>query len=492
MENLKENSSHISDKVFGVGGILLKLKTKVKRLRNTLFFRVPKKYTKSLISKKVVFVEIKKDLSFVRFLSIPIFNKTREYFLITIYREFAEKLGLKVEDTIDVEIKELVPVQNEEWLINNRINLLAFLPKSFIAVKLTHDNSIIWKIRNGRGYRPHQIEITHLVDAELCSYVMGLLLAEGDKKCKAVLRLPNKLLNLHVKFIEFVKMLGNFKIYSRLCYNPETLSMKDVEHLKSQYEKYTDLQIKHEVIGKEIKDYVYISFVNSSILSELIRNVYTTFLNNFSKSISSKEVKIAHMFLLGIIAGDGSVEVHVRSSHVAQEITIALESEETCKKVLRMCKNLGYSAYKHKRKYCVRISLDVFKALQLLSMGIFEGNKNRAKLICAVAAKRNVFLLRLFKLFRTFSKKEFSIEDAKRVLQKRDARDTLLRMIKKGYVFEKDSKYILTDKGFVLMKTYEEILEESNRLLKHLKANSLIDLIKQLKNGKHCEAYPIP
>jgi hypothetical protein len=42
------------------------------------------------------------------------------------------------------------------------------------------------------------------------------------------------------------------------------------------------------------------------------------------------------------------------------------------------------------------------------------------------------------------------------------------------------------------MKTYEEVLEESSKLLEHFKTNSLIDLIKQLKNSKHCEVYPIP
>jgi 3-dehydroquinate dehydratase len=41
------------------------------------------------------------------------------------------------------------------------------------------------------------------------------------------------------------------------------------------------------------------------------------------------------------------------------------------------------------------------------------------------------------------------------------------------------------------MKTYEEVLKESEKLLEYFKDDSLIGTIRKLKNGKHCEVYPL-
>jgi hypothetical protein len=287
-------------------------------------------------------------------------------------------------------------------------------------------------------------------------------------------------------------MLGDFNIRGKLYYNPTRVSAEDVKQLRLQYENYVGMPIHYELAERGIKDYVYTSFINSRILAELIKSVFMQLLHKFSKAIFPKMLKLAHMFLLGVIAGDGSVEVHVRGTHIAQELSIALESEETCEKLLKICKNLGYSAYvRKKKKATLRISLDAFKALRLLSKGIFDGNKNRAKLICAVAAKRNIFLFKMFKLFKAFSQNSFSIEDVQKILQKKYVRNTLLRMIKNKYVKKEGSNYKLSDEGFMLMKTYEEVLKESNRLLEYFKVDSLIEVIRKLKNGKHCEVYPL-
>jgi hypothetical protein len=480
------------NKVFIVGKTFLHLKVKVGRLRNVLFFRILKRYNNLLNSNKAIFIKIKRGQSSTQFLSIPTFNKIGQYFTVTIYHEFAKRLNLKAGDDIEVEIKELLPIQNEKWLINDKINLLAFLPGSFIAIKLTDDKSLIWELKKGRGYRSRQIEITYLIDANLCSYVMGLLLAEGDKRRTQVLRFPNKFLGLQKKFVAFVKMLGNFNINGHLHYNPIRVSIKNAKQLRLQYENCVGVPIHYEVVESGIKDYVYASSVNSQILAELIKNVFIQLLYNFAEDVSPETSKLAHMFLLGVIAGDGSVEVYIRGTHIAQELSIALESEETCKKLFKMCKNLGYSAYiRKKKKRTLRISLDTFKALQLLSIGIFDGNKNRAKLICAVAAKRNIFLFKMFKLYKAFSQNSFSIEDAQKIIQRKHIRDTLLRMRENGYIDKEASNYKLNSKGFTLMKTYEEVLKESEKLLEYFKDDSLIETIRKLKNGKHCEVYPL-
>jgi len=40
---------------------------------------------------------------------------------------------------------------------------------------------------------------------------------------------------------------------------------------------------------------------------------------------------------------------------------------------------------------------------------------------------------------------------------------------------------MLTDKGLMLMKTYEEVIAEGSELPKHFKTNSFFDLIKTIK-----------
>lgn len=297
-------------------------------------------------------------------------------------------------------ITDIHPVKNvrraSRFLSKGRIDLLSWVPQrtgkghAYVVDEYLDDRGESW-IRVWYCHRrgaARQLEIRRYIDVRHLGKLLGQYQAEGGERHGRV-EFKNKLLSEHREFVRALRALGlpPEQITARCLYHPLRTNVARLQEYCRTYASVTgvtpSIQTSPSMKGCMAAE----TSVRRAIPEEILLHAMNAMRKRLANAntISGALADFRDAFLAKLLTGDGTLDVRMTPIRMYATLRIVDGNLSYLRDYHRILRELGFKARLIIARKTVRAYCSWENLLELYAIRAFEGTRNWAKLLCAIA-----------------------------------------------------------------------------------------------------------